>query len=518
MVILEVCSLRRIFILLLIISLAILFAMCLFLTTSQASDIKSGSILTFGAENEFAGFEVLKSGSRMAINGSIAANTIMEPLFRMDDNDELIPALGLSAALSDDGKLWTITLRKGVVFHDGTPFNADAVVDHWSRMLDPKNKFPGRLAMSVISSVEKKGDDTVLFRLKHDWLPFKKGISSSRGLMGLIPSPKAVAEGYQDRSPVGTGPFRFKEWISGEKFVVEKNPDYWKKGTPLLEAIVFKPIPDSQTRYAGLKGGQLDMIWTDIGNIINNAGKDDTLEVYESNGNGAEIFILNTRVPPLNDIRVRQALAHANNQEYQVKIVYDSSIPIVHHPFGTNFKCENDGYRNYNPEKAKKLLSGVSAPLELECLHSNSGRGREIGEITQQLMKEVGVNIKPLGLNFGPVIQKVMSGDYQISTWRILSMADQGASLYRAFHSESKGNNSGYKNPEMDALLNAQAVETDPLKRDAILCDIARLINRDVPIIYRGGMRDHIIAKKTVVGVSSFSHGVILFNDVLINR
>jgi ABC-type transport system substrate-binding protein len=99
----------------------------------------------------------LKSSSRLAINGSIAANTIMEPLFRMDNDENLIPVLGLSAEQSDDGKTWTVKLRKNVKFHDGTAFNADAVVHHWNRLLNPENKFRGRAAMGPIVSVTKVG-------------------------------------------------------------------------------------------------------------------------------------------------------------------------------------------------------------------------------------------------------------------------------------------------------------------------------------------------------------------------
>ena len=482
--------------------------------STQASEHRYGGTLTFGVEAEFAGFEVIKSSSRLAINGATAANAIMEPLFKMDKDGNLVPVLGLSAKLSEDGTTWSIKLRKGVKFHDGTLFNADAVVSHWQRMFDPQNKYRGRAALAAIKSVEKAGEYSVRFQLKHPWLPFKSVMTSTRALTNLIPSPKAVESGIQNRAPVGTGPFMFKEWSAGDSFVVDKNPDYWKKDIPYLDTIVFKPMPDSQTRYASLKSGQLDLIWSDRGNIINKAMKDAALQVYKSDDNGAEIFILNTTKPPLDDIKVRQALAYANNQARQVNMVYKDSIPIVHHPFGVDFQCADDGYRDYEPEKAKQLLSNYNNPLELECLHSNSPRGREIGEITQQLMKDVGVRANPVGLNFGPVIKKVISGQYQVSTWRMSSRPDQGPALFRAFYSKSRGNFSHYKNPEMDKLLMAQRLETNPAKRQQLLCQIAHLINKDVPILYRGGMRSHVIARKTINGITDFSHGIIRFEKV----
>jgi ABC-type transport system substrate-binding protein len=486
--------------------------------TALAANPKTGGTLRFGTENDFAGFEALKSSARLAINGSIAANTIMEPLFRMDNDENLIPVLGLSAENSDDGKTWTVKLRRNVKFHDGTAFNADAVVHHWDRLLNPDNNFRGRAAMGPIVNVTKVDEYTIQYNLKHPWLPFKRVISSTRGLIQLIPSSQSVEAGNQDRAPVGTGPFKLKAWKSGDSFTVVKNPDYWGKGVPFLDKIVFKPMTDSQTRYASLQAGQMDLVWMDRGNLINKANADNLLKVYASEANGAEIFIFNTAATPLDDVNVRRALAHAHNQERQVKMVYRDSIPVVHHPFGNQCECSGDGYREYNPDKARELLAGYDEPLELEVLHSSSKRGRDIGEITQQLFKDVGVTANPAGFDFGPVIKKVISGQYQVSTWRISSRPDQGPALFLALHSKSRANFSRYKNPEMDNLLVSQRMETDPEKRNKILCKIAQRINADVPLIYRGGMRSHVIASKNVEGLSSMKDGIVRLESVWLNQ
>ena len=479
-----------------------------------ASGPRSGGTLTFGTESEFAGFETIKFASRLAINGSIAANTIMEPLFRLDADDNLVPVLGLSAMATEGGKRWNVKLRKGVKFHDGTAFTADAVVTHWGRLLDPANKFRGRSALGALVAVEKIDAYTVGFRLKHPWLPFQRTLASTRTLANLIPSPKAVEQGTQARAPVGTGPFMFKEWKSGDRFVVVKNPAYWQKGRPYLNEIVFKPLVDPQTRYASLQSGQVDMIWMDRGNLIHRAGKDPALVVHRSVDNGAEIFILNTARPPLDDINVRRALAHAHNQALQVKMVYQGSIPVVHHPFGSDFQCPDDGYLLHDPTKARKLAQKHGQPVSLEVLHSSSKRGRDIGEITQRLFKDAGMQASPVGMEFGPVIKKVISGNYQVSTWRISSRPDQGPALFLALHSASRANFSRYKNPEMDQLLVAQRMETDPGKRREILCRIARRINEDIPLLYRGGMANHVITGPRVKGLNDMKNGIVQFGEV----
>ncbi len=507
------CLLRKTF---LTISITLLIILLGHTSMLFAAGSKAGGVLTFGTENEFAGFELLKSGSRLAINGSTAANTIMEPLFRMSDGGKLIPVLGLSAVSSEGGKVWIVKLREGVNFHDGTPFTADAVVNHWERILNPENKFRGRSAVSPILSVDKINDHTVKFNLKHTWLPFLPSISSTRSLMNIIPSPHAVETGGQNRAPVGTGPFKFEEWQSGEKLVVVRNPEYWQEGKPLLDKIIFKPMPDPQTRFASLKTKQIQIAWMDRGNILKKAQDDPKLQLYRNEDNGAEIFIVNTSKAPLDDINVRRALVHANNVDMQVQMVYKNSIPAVHHPLGDDYKCQDDGYLEYSPEKAKKLIETYGQPVEIEILHSSSKRGRDVGELTQQLLKRVGVTAKPVGLKFGPVIKKVIGGDYQVSTWRISSQPDQGPSFFRMFHSKSRANFSRYKNPEMDKLLVAQRMETDPDKRKQLLCKIVRLINQDVPIIYRGGMRHSMIASQKVKGIKQITYGIVPLADAWI--
>ena len=475
---------------------------------SQGAGDKSGGTLSFGAENEFAGFDVIKA-SGFAICDAVVMNTVMERLFDVDDAGDLIPALAISAKPSKDGQLWNISLRQGVIFHDGTPFDADAVVQHWSRMLNPANRFRGRSFFEPIQAVSKVDAFTVQFQLAHAWPPFPKILSDTRGLSMSIPSPKSVEEDNQLRAPVGTGPFIFKEWVSGDRLVVKKNPHYWRKDRPHLDEIVFKIMPDHQTRFVSLKSGQMDLIWMDRGTIIDQAEKDAGLVLYQGEGNGAEIFVLNTAKPPFDDPRVRRAIAHAWNQEACVAMSYKNAIPMALHPFGQDIDCQDSDYPGYDPKEAKRLIDEYGKTVEIECLHSNTKRGSEQGELLQRFCKEIGVVVKPVGLSFGPVIKKVITKDYQISTWRMPSATDMGPLLFGAFHSQSRSNVSGYSNPAVDDLLTAQRMEMDVQKRNRMLCDIAGFINRDVPIIYRGGRRFHVIAKPEVKGIPAIRNGVV---------
>lgn len=474
-----------------------------------AAEPRPGGTLVFGVENnDFTGFDVIQARG-FAPCDAIANLTMMERLFDLDTDGNLVPVLGLSAEASPDRLSWTIRLREGVRFHDGTPFTADAVTAHWNRLLNPENRFRGRQAFQPVRSVESAGDHTVVFHLAHPWILFPHVLASPRTAALTIPSPAAVAGDSQNRSPVGTGPFRFVRWDAGHSFTVEKNPDYWNSGNVHLERIVFRFMPDHQTRWASLQAGDIHAMWIDRGTIIRQAESDPAMRVHHEPDNGAEIILLNTANPPLDDPRVRRALAHAWNQARYVRLGYQDCIPVVEHPFGPDTACADCGYPAYDPDEAKRLLAAYGKPVELECLHSDTQRGREVGAVLQELCWDVGIRIRPVGLAFGPVIQKVVKGDYQLSTWRIPSTFDPGPGMVRSFHSKSRGNFSRYADPELDRLLQAQWTETEPAKRRGILCDIAHIVNRDVPLLYRGGAHHYVVTASGVKGLPPMREGIV---------
>jgi|GEM_PF-363107 len=473
-----------------------------------ASGPNPGGTLTFGVENDFRGFDPLKLNAH-SICGAIANRTIHEPLFSMDSKGELVPVLGLLAMPEEDGKTWTITLRQGVTFHDGTPFNADAVVYNWQRLLNPDNKFRGRFSIAPVLSVEKIDTFTVRFHLAHKWLPFPKILTDPRALYCYMISPKALENGTQSRVPVGTGPFMFEQWQTGDRFSVVKNPNYWQKGKPYLNRIVFKPVPDHQTRFASLVSGQVDMIFMDRGHLIQRAREDKALTVIQGDSNGAEIALLNTTKPPLDNPLVRRAIAHAWNQAAYVKMSYKDAIPLAYHPLGRSMPCGDAGYRAYNVKKAAALIAEYKKPVEIECIHTNTKRGQEFGLMLQQFCKEIGIKVSIKGLDVAAIVKKVFSKDFHVSSWRIPPMTDFGPYLQKYFYSKSPINASGYNNPEMDMLLTDQQTQTDPQKRQETLCRIVSLLNKDVPLLYRGRRRIHLIARPGISGIPEIRNGAV---------
>ncbi len=502
-----------------LVSLCVLFALAIVggSGTALAAGPKQGGTLTVGVDRDFRGFDPLAAVYLQYGDRSVVMAT-EERLFDMDVKGKLVPELALSATLSEDKKTWTIKLRKEVSFHDGTPFNADAVVTHWQRMLDPQNVFSGASYIEAVKAVTKVDDYTVQFTLKHPWGAFTSMISGTQWTGAFIPSPKAVREETQNRAPVGTGPFMFKEWVASDRLVVIKNPNYWRKGKPYLDSVVFRPVPNVQARFDGLRSGSTDLILTDWGPHILDAGKDPSLKVYSADSSGPYTFIINTENPPLDDARVRQALAHAWNQESYLQGDSRSTLSAVKEPFGGALACGDCGYRDYDPVKARTLLAEYGKPVALELLMSDTPQGRETGEAMQKLFKEVGIILKLTHVAEGGLVKQVMRGDYQIAGWRLMDLNDMGPYLRVCLHSKGKLNFSRYRNSVMDELLDTQQMSSDEEARQKALCRIATRINEDVMYLYGGGRRFHVIAKPSIQGISRIEHGVIRLSDAWVKE
>jgi 4-phytase/acid phosphatase/peptide/nickel transport system substrate-binding protein len=493
----------------------LLFVIIFFFFQSAVAEPHYGGKLQIALEYKVYGFDAIKSPG-LPPTGWVAGSLIMERLFESGENGELIPVLGLSATPSDDQTVWTIKLRPGVMFHDGTPFNADAVVAHWQRILNPENRFRGLLVLRTIKAVDKVDAHTVRFHLRHSWKPFLSTLTGHRGLAAMIPSPKAVQNDVQNRAPVGTGPFVFKEWKSGDRIVATRNQDYWKKDKPYLDEIKIRIIPDHETRYAALVSGQVDMIYTDRPKHIHKLSADSGYSKITAGGTGAIILLLNTKRPPLDDIRVRQALAHAWDQKAYLKLSLKNTMPYVEDWYEETLDCGSINYRGHDIEKAKKLIAFHDKPVEVEYLHSATPRGRETVGIVQQMFKNINVSVKPVPLDFGGILKRLFSKKYDMASWLIPGVDEMGPTTRITFHSKSPFNLSGYSNEAVDDLLKKQSVSLDDAIRAEALCEVARKVNNEVPFLYLFGRKYHLFAKKKVKNVPPPRNEYIRLSNVWI--
>jgi 4-phytase/acid phosphatase/peptide/nickel transport system substrate-binding protein len=485
---------------------ALVVAFALQLTPPEAR--AAGKTLTVGIEVDPTGFDAIKGRVLGEAPASVAV-TIMDRLMERGPDGNLVGTLAVSWSESADGKSYVYKLRRGVTFHDGTPFNADAVVAHFTRILDPANKYVGLMFIQPVQSVEKVDDYTVRVNLAHRWLPARE-VFSVFALCCFIPSPKAVAADIQNRAPVGTGPYMFKEWKGGDRIVVVRNPNYWDKSAKVtFDEIVFRILPDQQTRFAALQSGEIDATWTDRGLSIVQARQDPNLTVHSLEGGGGSIIFLNATKPPLDDVRVRRTLSHAWDQKYYVEKLLLGTQGITTHGLGPGVKCDAGYLSGGDVEDAKKLLAEVGKPVTVELLHTSTQRGREFGLLYQQLGKRAGITmtLKPMDqLSF---VQAVFANNYQIAGWRIADTGDIGPQLFGLLHSKSPYNLAHYSDAEMDKLLVAMYRATTDQERIDATCAVVRKMNADAPILWQTGRIHNAITKKSLRGLRPLFQGVL---------
>ena len=479
--------------------LAIFLSVTIFAAVTRAQP-QYGGTLQLGIEYRAYGFDPIKS--RMYTAASVtAAHLVMERLFDRGANGEIVPLLGLSMTPSQDGKTWTVNLRQGVRFHDGTPFNADAVVGHWRRLLNPENSFRALPALRVIQSVEAVGEFTVRFHLEHPWKPFAKVLSANTTLTSVIPSLKAVAEGTHNRAPVGTGPFVFKTFKDGDRIVLAKNRNYWQSGKPYLDEVVLRIIPDAQARYAAFVSGQLDVIYTDRPAHVRKLKAESRFETLTGKGTGAGTLVMNTRRPPLDDVRVRRALAHAWDQEKYIKMVFQDTVPYATHWYGDQLECAGAAYRHHDLEKARDLVREYGKHVEIEYIHSATQRGVESAMVVQQLFKPIGVTVRSVPLDWGAVYKRMFERNFDLASGGIPGMDDMGVVTRLIFHTKSTWNLAGYSNKDVDRLLIKQKLSVDQETRNQVWCEVARHVNKDAPILLLCGRRYYLFAAPGVKGL-----------------
>jgi peptide/nickel transport system substrate-binding protein len=481
--------------------IAIILA-ALSLAPVAAAQTRGGKV-TLGVEQDIAGFDPLIVGVYDTGQEAVAS-LVFDTLTRLDDQGKPVPRLALSWDHSADFKTWTFKLRPNVKFQDGSPFDAAAVAFNYQRMLDPNNHCRCLFYISNIGKVEATDPLTAVFHLRAPAPNFAALLAVST-VTNPIHSPKAIEslkEGY-NRHPVGTGPFRLKSWQSGDRIVLERNPDYWDKGRPYLDEVVVRPMPDNTARFASIEAGETDIIWTDRAEDILKAKTNPALAVHEYAGSGAQVYAFNTKVAPFDDVRVRQALRMALDLKTYAQAEWDGLWQPAKDPYGPGsfVQCKDPGTLPYDPDKAKALLQQYGKPVDFKMVATATPRGREIGQIFQEMWHKVGATMTIDQIDQTALVTKAFRRDFQLTPWRIIDLADPDPQMYANFHTGSPVNLAGYSNPEVDKLLDEARNSADEEKRVGDYCKIAQILNHDVPWFWTVDNHYFSIAKPQLKGI-----------------
>jgi len=419
---------------------------------------------------------------------------IAETLVTMTEELEIAPLLAESWEFSEDAKVLTLYLRRGVVFHDGTPFNAEAVKINLERFQKAVFRF---LIYPRVQNVEVVDEYTVRLHLDMPFAPLLAHLSHN--FIAMI-SPKQIAElpeGQDIMAPVGTGPFKFDKWVRGEYVKIVRNDNYWGQ-KPYVDSVVFRIVPSDATRLVLLETGQVHAIMRvpppDAPRVAATPG----LELVKVPSVRTIYIGFNCQRPPFNDPRVRQALNYAVDKEAIVQEILSgmggvSDAPIMPLVFGHS----PQPVYPYDPEKARKLLDEAGVPRGFKCtLYHPTGRymmDAAIAEAVQAYLREVGIEAELITMEWAAYLaflrKPVEEATYDMFLlgWGCVTLdADYG--LFALLHSgewPTKGwANTFYKNPRVDELLELGRVTVDPEVRKAIYAEAIQLIWQDAPWLY----------------------------------
>jgi len=411
--------------------------------------------------------------------------TMFDSLVGRDADNRIVPQLAESWRLVDD-TTWQLKLRRSVVFHDGEPFNAEAVRFTFQRVLDPEQKSPNRANMAEIARVDVIDDYTVNLVTRQPYAPLINRLLD----FPIVPPRYAAEKGNQGMAlrPVGTGPYRFVELVKDDRLVVEAFDRHWR-GAPRIRRVVYKPIPEPFTRAAALRNNEVDLITTIPPNLARELEGVGGIRAQRVPSSWIIYLGLNAFKKPLSDVRVRQALNYATDVDAIVKNVLEGNGrrlegPLTPQMFG--YDASVKGYP-HDPARARKLLAEAGYPDGLEItLESPAGRyqgDKEIAEALGGQWQKAGfrprVQVAEWGAYFKRYLGKQFQDAYLLGLGGPMQDADE---LYNLV--SSKGRGLYYKNERVDALFDLGRGTMDMAKRRHVYRDLARAMVEDATWVF----------------------------------
>jgi peptide/nickel transport system substrate-binding protein len=432
---------------------------------------------------------------------------IFETLFELTPEGTIEPNLATGYSVSADGLTWTLDIRQGVTFHDGTPLTAAHVKASLDRFIDPANAYTFRFLLSRIQEVVVTGDFQVQIKLASTFAPLLAHMTHS--------STSIVMTGLDlDVTPIGTGPFRFVSWDRGQRVDLARYDGYWGE-KPGIEGLRFLAVPENTTRMALVETGEAHVSVRVPPQDIARLNANPNVTVQNVSSLRTIYIYFNHTMAPFTDVRVRQAVNYAVNKEEIAEFVLGGAVRVSDAPVSPGvFGYTPVGSYAYNPERAKALLAAAGYPNGFDItLYSPNGRylqDIQISEAIQSQLAEVGINATIETLEWAAYLAKtnVPAADNEVPMamlgWgTVTGDADYG--LYALFHTDQHvpagSNRSFYSSGIVDALLDEARSNPDPAVREAMYNDAMKILWEEAAWLFLHSETQLVAVRDNVQGL-----------------
>ncbi len=388
----------------------------------KGSPVRGGS-LTVGTIAEIDGF--YPPNNHWDTNGFLYANTVYDPLMAVAADGSIQPYLAKSMTPNATFDVWTMTLRPGIKFNDGSDLTSAVVMANFNAL---KTSALTGTALKQVGSVSTPDAMTMVFNLTGPNPTFPAGLTTQVGyVVGEAMINQVQGNPSATPTPIGTGPFIYSQWQPNDHFTATRNPNYWRPGLPYLDSITFKPIPDATQAEATLRSGGIDM--------LESATPTTPTDFSGSGGSGFQLLdsfnniigqptmtfiMLNTLTPPTDDLSIRQALAKSLNQEEAQKVLGGPAQKPISGLFLPGSPYYSDtGYPTYDPSGAKDLVNVYKAKHgtpTLNLLTIPSPYAIKLVQAVQQMWEQVGFNVTLSQVEQATIIDDFILGKFQAVT------------------------------------------------------------------------------------------------------
>lgn len=439
---------------------------------------RQGGRVVYGLEAETAGGWCLPE-AQLAISGIQIARTIYDTLTIPDENGDYVPWLAESVTPNDDFTRFTIELREGVKFHDGSNLTAEVVKNNLDAF---RGAYPARKPLLFvfvydnIAEVNVTGPLTVEVAMNRPWPAFPAYLYLN-GRFGISAQAQLDDAERCDTNLIGTGPFMLEEWKLNDHLTARRNPDYWNQPYPYLDEIEYRPIIEGAQRVNAIQTGEINVMHTSGPMFIKDLralAEQGDIELVESDEQGEVTYVmLNASRPPFDNLTARQALAYAGDREGLNEIINEGITRNASGPFapGNVGYLDDAGYPEHDLERAKELVAQyeeeTGRPLEYTLWHAAGAEVLESAQLLKEYAEAAGATVTLRQVEQAQLISQALGGDFDAMIWRNHPGGDPDGQ-YVWWHSGSPVNFGRFADPEIDRLLEEGRVETDPERRREI--------------------------------------------------